>query len=97
MAAINSEIVEKTAKLACLKLTDEEKEVFPKQLSDILSYVEKISELDTSSVEPTDHIAGIKNVFREDVPVSFTGLKDIEKTAPDFENGHFAVPRIIES
>lgn len=97
MAVIDAKIVEKTAKLASLKLSEDEKELFAKQLTDIISYVDKISELDTSSVEATDHIADIKNVFREDAAMKpAVSLEEIEKMAPAFENGHFVVPRIIE-
>ncbi len=89
-------VIEKTAKLARLELSEKEKSEFTKQLSDILSYVEKINELDTESVKPADHIVDLKNVFREDRAGKSIDISKIEEIAPAFENGHFVVPKIIE-
>ena len=58
--------VEKTARLAKLEFSEDEKEKFTHQLSEIVSYVEKLNELNTENVEPTYHVLGIKNVLRED-------------------------------
>ena len=57
--------VKKVAKHAKLQLTDEEIEKFTPQLAEIINYVEKLSELDVSNVEPTSHvISEIKNRFQ---------------------------------
>jgi len=87
----------KVAQLARLELTEEEKGEFSKQLSDIIEYVEKINSLDTDSVEPTDHIAGLKNVFREDVVKDSLDREKLSEFAPEFDKGHFVVPKVIES
>ncbi|MDA3811082.1 MAG: Asp-tRNA(Asn)/Glu-tRNA(Gln) amidotransferase subunit GatC [Spirochaetaceae bacterium] len=87
----------KVAQLARLELSDEEKEEFSKQLSDVMDYVEKIKSLDTDSVEPTDHIAGLKNIFREDVPKESLDREKLSEIAPEFGKGHFIVPKVIES
>ena len=58
--------VEHVARLARLELTEEEKEQMRAQLDSILSYIEKLNELDTSAVDPTSHVLPMKNVFRED-------------------------------
>lgn len=84
------------AKLARLSLSDSEIDEFSGQLSSIIEYVEKIKELDTASVEPAAHIADLKNVFRDDTVGASLSTDDIEKTAPDFENGYIVVPKIIE-
>jgi aspartyl-tRNA(Asn)/glutamyl-tRNA(Gln) amidotransferase subunit C len=52
--------------LSKLELSDEEVEVYQKELSSILDYVKKLNKIDTSSVEPTAHAAGVENVMRED-------------------------------
>ena len=93
---IDSSQIDRVSALARLKLTDGEKEEYTRQLSDIVSYVEKINELDTDNVEPADHIVPLKNVFREDRPAPSIDRNEIEKIAPEFENGHFVVPPIIE-
>ena len=58
--------IEHLAKLARLKLTDAEKELFSKQMGTVIKYIEKLSELDTKNVEPTAHVLGLNNFFRDD-------------------------------
>lgn len=58
--------VKKVAKLANIELTDVEVEKFQKQLSEVLAYVEKLKEVETSHIEPTSQVTGLENVFRED-------------------------------
>ncbi len=94
--AIDRKTIERTAELANLYLTEQEKTDYEKQLNDILSYVEKINEIDTSAVEATDHIEEIKNVFRADEVIQSIDRDEIEKIAPKFKNGHITVPKIIE-
>ena len=96
MNLIDSKTIDKTAKLANLKLSDTEKKQYTETLSGIINYVEKISQLDTTDVKPTDHIADLYNVLREDVPHQSMDRAVTEKMAPQFENGHFVVPKIIE-
>ncbi len=93
---INENDIQKVAKLARLELSSEEREEFSKQLNDIIEYVEKINELDTSGVKPADHIVELSNVFREDVVQKSIDPAEIEKMAPSFKNGHIVVPKIIE-
>ncbi len=87
--------VEYVARLARLKLTEEEKEVFTKQLNAILEYMEKLNELDTSGVEPTFHVVSHRNAFREDeVKESYPQEVSLEN-APEEAKGCFRVPKII--
>lgn len=95
--ALDPNIIEKTAGLANLNLSEEEKTEYGKQLSDILDYAAAINEIDTDGIEPTDHIAEIKNVFREDTAKESIPREAIESIAPEFENGHITVPKIIET
>ena len=95
--AIEKETIERTIQLAKVYFSEEEKAELTHQLSDILSYVEKINELDTSKVEATDHIADLKNVFRTDTVIKSLDKAEIEKIAPQFENDHFVVPKIIDA
>jgi len=86
----------KVAKLARLDLTQDEKNEFSRQLSGIIEYVEKINELDTSSVEAADHIVELNNVVRKDVVKKSIDRAELEKIAPDFADGYIVVPKIIE-
>ena len=58
--------VEHVAKLARLELTEDEKEKYTKQLSDVLKHVDAMNEVDTSNVEPMAHAIDFVNVMRED-------------------------------
>jgi len=88
--------IEKVAKLARLELSDEEKVTFGNQLEQILSYMEQLNQLDTTGVEPTSHAIPIHNVFREDQINASFPQEEVLTIAPDEEDGHFKVPRIIE-
>ena len=86
----------KVAKLARLDLSPEEKDEFSRQLNGIIEYVEKINELDTSKVDAADHIVELNNVFRKDVVKNSIDRAELEKIAPDFQEGYIVVPKIIE-
>lgn len=65
--AITTEEVKKIAKLARLKLTDEELALYRKQLGDVLGYIETLSEVDVKGVPPTSQVSGITNAAADDV------------------------------
>jgi aspartyl-tRNA(Asn)/glutamyl-tRNA(Gln) amidotransferase subunit C len=87
--------VEHVAELGRLELTDEEKNRFAEQLSNILTHIEKLNQLDTTNIEPTSHVLPIKNIFREDtIQAHLEG--DSLSNAPDKDKGYYKVPKIIE-
>lgn len=88
--------VEHIAHLARLSFTEEEKEKFGNQLSSILTYVEKLKELDTSSVEPTFHVLAMNNVMRGDYLRPSLSKNDALMNAPDRAEEFYRVPKIIE-
>lgn len=88
--------VEHIARLARLDLSDEEERLFGSQLSDILRYVEKLDELDTSAVEPTSHVLELTNVMRDDRPRPSLPPDEALSNAPDRVENFYRVPRIIE-
>ena len=67
MSKISSDSVKKVAKLANLPISSDEEKVFTDQLGKILEYVEQLEKVDTSKVEPTFNVTGLKNILREDV------------------------------
>jgi aspartyl-tRNA(Asn)/glutamyl-tRNA(Gln) amidotransferase subunit C len=93
---ITKQEVEHVAKLARLELTDQEKEKLTDQLSNILTYVEKLNELDTRGVEPTSHVLDINNVMRDDVAEESLTQEKALANAPEKAAGHYKVPKIIE-
>lgn len=88
--------VDHVAKLARLEITETERDAFSKQLSAILTYVEKLKALDTSGVEPTATVLEQTNVFREDKARPSLPVEKALANAPESESGHFRVPRILE-
>jgi len=86
------------ADLARLQLTVEEKRRLGPQLRSILSYVEKISKLDTDKVSPTFQTTGLKDTVREDKvdPAHTLSQEEVLSNAPDKKDGRFKVPKIFE-
>lgn len=93
---ITEEEVRYVAHLSRLALSDDEVETFGSQLDDIISYVEKLNELDTSDVEPMIHAADRTNVFREDSAGESLPRKEALQNAPEEAEGCFKVPRILD-
>jgi aspartyl-tRNA(Asn)/glutamyl-tRNA(Gln) amidotransferase subunit C len=88
--------IEHMAVLARLKLTPNEKVRLSSQMGTILEYIEKLSELNTDDVEPTAHVLGLSNVFRDDEPAA-KPLADHNpiSESPAHNKGHYEVPQII--
>jgi aspartyl-tRNA(Asn)/glutamyl-tRNA(Gln) amidotransferase subunit C len=80
------------AKLARLKVTDDEVDRMAEELSKILGYVETMNELDLEGVEPTSHVVDLTNVLREDVPRPGLPREKALEQAPDAADGGFRVP-----
>ncbi len=88
--------VEHVAKLARLALKEDEIDTFTGQLSNILTYVEKLNELDTRNIDPTSHVLPIKNVLREDEVKKSIEREKALSNAPDRTEEFFRVPKVIE-
>lgn len=93
--AITKKDVEKIAELARLKFTDDELENFTPQMNEILSYMDKLNELDTQNVKPLSHPVEQTNVFREDELKNSISTEEALKNAPDKTETHFKVPKVI--
>ncbi|RKD21073.1 asparaginyl/glutamyl-tRNA amidotransferase subunit C [Ammoniphilus oxalaticus] len=96
MSGITKEQVEHVADLARLNLSDEEAEKYTIQLNDILTFFEKLKDVDTTNVEPTSHVMPIYNVMREDENRPSVKREEALKNAPDHDEGHFKVPAVME-
>jgi aspartyl-tRNA(Asn)/glutamyl-tRNA(Gln) amidotransferase subunit C len=92
---ISVDTVRHVAKLARLKLSPDEEATFTDQLGAILGYVEQLSGLDTTGVEPTAHALPIHNVTRPDEPRPCLTPDEVLQNAPAAEQGMFRVPRIL--
>ena len=88
--------VEHVARLARLRLTDDELDRYQAQLTVILEEADKIKRLPTEGVPPTAHAVPMANVWREDVVGPTLTQAEALSTAPEVEQDRFKVPRIIE-
>ena len=87
--------VEHVAKLARLEFSESEKEKFTHQLNEIVGYVEKLNQIDTSNVEPLSQMTAIENVMREDKVRPSLQQEEVLKNAPDRTEKFFKVPKVI--
>jgi aspartyl-tRNA synthetase len=94
---ISLDHVRHIAKLARLKLTDEEAFTVQKDLNSILQYVETLREVNTESVRPMNHVLPLTNVWREDKAGTCDMSESILDNAPMREGNFFKVPKILES
>lgn len=93
---ISKDVVLHVAQLARLEFKEEELDKFAEQLGNIIGYVEKLSELDTSRVEPTSHALDLSTPLREDVVNPWLSSDEALENAPLREGEFFAVPKFIE-
>jgi aspartyl-tRNA(Asn)/glutamyl-tRNA(Gln) amidotransferase subunit C len=96
VSALTRQDVQRIAELARLELTNEELDLFTRQLGDILTYVEQIRSLDTAGVAPTSQVLN-RPVDRDDIPDLTLSRTELLGNAPDaaVEAGLFKVPRVI--
>src|SRR5579864_2889895 len=92
---ISSADVAHVARLARLKLTPEELELFTEQLGAVLDHAADVAALDTAGVPPTAHPLPLANVLRDDVPRPCLDRDEVLAQAPEVESGRFRVPRIL--
>ena len=92
---ISDETIEYVGILAKLELSEEEKENAKKDMEEMLDYIDKLGELDTSSVEPLSHVFPVHNVFREDEVNEHDGRENTLANAPERNVDSFVVPKTI--
>ena len=94
---IDRETVVKVAQLSKLKLTEEEVELFSKQLGDILNFIKKLEELDTENILPFYELNQQETPMRNDIPQEGLSNEDALSNAPQSEKGFFVVPRVVSA
>lgn len=90
------EEVKHIARLARLKLTDEELHRFQEQLSDILDYAARLQGVDTEGIPPTASVLPPRSVLRADAARPGLDKDALFENAPRVENDQFRVPPILE-
>ena len=93
---VDEATVRRIARLARIKITDDEAHGLQKELSGILDWVAQLDEVDTASVEPMTRVVPIKLTKREDEVTAGGIADDIVKNAPLTEDHFFVVPKVVE-
>lgn len=92
---IEKKDVEYVAKLAKLELSETQKELFLRQLNDILDFFHKLNELNTEKVEPTSYILDSPNLFHEDTLKPSLPQDAVLSLTQHQKDGYIRVPRIL--
>lgn len=93
---VDDKLIDKLAHLSRLEFENEAKEEIKKDLSRILSFVEKLNELNTDNVEPLVYMTDEVNVLRDDVVKQTITKEEALKNAPKRDSDYFRVPRVVE-
>lgn len=94
--SLDTKDVAKVASLARIKMSDEELEKLAPTLSNIIQFVEQLSEVDTDNVEPLANVVDITLRLREDEVTDGGVQKDVLANAPEMLEGFFVVPKVVE-
>jgi aspartyl-tRNA(Asn)/glutamyl-tRNA(Gln) amidotransferase subunit C len=92
---IKREEVRHVAGLARLELTEADELALTGQMNDILSYMDKLNQLDTTEIPPTTHAIQLRNVFRADEVLMSLDREEALANAPETDRVSFVVPKVI--
>ncbi|MEQ9607502.1 MAG: Asp-tRNA(Asn)/Glu-tRNA(Gln) amidotransferase subunit GatC [Kiloniellaceae bacterium] len=94
--SVDKETVAKIARLARVRVDESHEEALAKELSNILGWIEQLSELDTDGVEPMTSVVSMQLPLRDD-KVTDGGYPDkVTANAPEAAHGFYAVPKVVE-
>ncbi len=94
--SVDQATVKRVARLARIKVKDEDVPRLAGELNAILAFVEQLNEVDVSGVQPMTSIVAVKMKMRDDVVTDGGIAKDITQNAPASEDDFFAVPKVVE-
>lgn len=92
---VDKETLYKVAHLARLNIKPEEEDKLLKDMSEILTWVEKLKEVDTDGVTPLTHMTAEVNVMRPDAALKTISKEDALKNAPVKDKDFFKVPKVL--
>jgi len=96
MTQITRDDVLHLAQLSSLELNDDEIDALQIDISNILGYVNQLSKLDTSGVEPTYQVTGLQNVWRDDNIIDYgISREELLALAPESANNQIKVPKVL--
>jgi aspartyl-tRNA(Asn)/glutamyl-tRNA(Gln) amidotransferase subunit C len=92
---IDIKTVDEVAHLARLEFSDDAKVEIANDMNRMLTFIDKLNELDTEGIEPLIYMTDEFNVMRDDIPVETLNQKDALKNAPRKDSDYFKVPKVI--
>ena len=95
-AIVDTATVEKIARLARIRLTEERKEPIAQDLNRILSWIEELNEVNTDGVEPLASVTGHSLPLRRDEITDCDIAEKVVSNAPEQASGFFVVPKVVE-
>lgn len=96
MTHISRDDVQHLAQLSSLQLKDDEVEILRIDIENILGYVEQLSDLDTTDIEPSYQVTGLSNVWRDDAVVTpEIGRDELLALAADTGEYQIKVPKVL--
>ena len=93
---VDHETLQKIAHLARLEVRPEEEADLLNSLNGVLTWMEQLSEVDTTGVEPLTHISAETNVLRDDVVGNHLSREQALSNAPQHDERFFEVPKVLE-
>ncbi len=93
---VTKEDLENVAVLSRLRIPEDQQQKYMQQMDSILTYMDNLSEVDTTDVKPTTYALPMQNVFREDVVRPSLDREAALQNAPLRDNGYFKVPKVLE-
>ena len=92
---VSKEEILHIAKLADIKIRENEVDEYAKNLQDILNFAQILNSVDTENIEESIGATGSYNVFRKDEIKQFEDMEALLQNAPEEENGMFKIPKVI--
>lgn len=93
---VNDLLVENLAKLARLRFDEQEKSEIRADLQQMITFIEKLNEVNTEGVQPLLHMSTNTNILREDIVGGSISREEGLKNAPDADGTFFRVPKVIK-
>lgn len=93
---LDKDTLQKMAHLARIEIKPEDEASLLQDMEQILSWIEKLNELDTTHVKPLTHMSPERNTWRDDVPSNTLDRNAALNQAPAHDKDHYLVPRVIE-
>ncbi len=93
---VTDEMIDRLSHLARLEFKNDEKEEIKNDLSNVLSFIEKLSELDTTGVAPLVYVNEDENILRKDISSTSITKQEALKNAPQHDSDYFKVPKVLQ-